>query len=97
MKVYTKGFSQNSMFAVYTAVCFADKVAGVWQGGSGLAKTAFSPIVPGAQAQCTLSNALADGGTSQCCKQHFCTECKFGHCTHKHVHQQNLNVRLLIV
>ena len=76
-KVFTKGFSQNSMFAVYTAVCFADKVAGVWQGGSGLAKTAFSPIVPGAQAQCTLSHALADGGTSQCCKQHFCTECKY--------------------
>lgn len=37
--VYAHGFSQNSMFAVYMTVCFADKMAGVWQGGSGLALT----------------------------------------------------------
>lgn len=76
-QVFTRGFSQNSMFAVYIAVCFADKVAGVWQGGSGLAFTGSVPIVPGAQAQCKLSDALADGGTAQCCAAHFCTTCKY--------------------
>ena len=76
-KIYSRGFSQNSMFAVYMAVCFADKFAGVWQGGSGLALTGQTPIVPGAQAQCKLSDALADGGTQQCCQKHFCSECKY--------------------
>ena len=30
-KVYFEGFSQNSMYAAYTSVCFADRVAGLWQ------------------------------------------------------------------
>ena len=37
------------MFAIYVATCFADKVAGTWQGGSGMAKTGFTPITPGFQ------------------------------------------------
>lgn len=30
--VYTEGFSQNSMFAAYTAYCFDDRIVGVYQG-----------------------------------------------------------------
>ena len=54
-KVFTEGFSQSSMWAVYAAVCFKDRIAGVWQGGSGLALTGFAPVVPGAQAQYAIS------------------------------------------
>ena len=77
-KVFTRGFSQNSMFAAYTAVCFADKVAGIWQGGSGLAKTGFSPVVPGGQAQCALSKfKAANDDVATCCRDSFCTTCKY--------------------
>ena len=34
--VYAWGFSQNSMFSAYTAICFPDEIQGIWQGGSGL-------------------------------------------------------------
>ncbi len=30
-KVFMEGFSQNSMYAAYSSVCFADRVAGLWQ------------------------------------------------------------------
>jgi len=71
-RVFFEGFSQNSMFAAYAGVCFADRVAGLWQGGSGLAKTGYTPVVPGKQAQCTFS-AFADD--NNCCKTNFCEEC----------------------
>ena len=66
------------MFAAYTAVCFADKVAGIWQGGSGLAKTGYTPVVPGGQAQCSLTDFNAAGQSiQQCCASSFCTACKY--------------------
>lgn len=64
-KVYFEGFSQDSMFAVYASVCFADRVAGVWQGGSGLAKTYHKPLVPGLQGQCSASIYSSLG--NDCC------------------------------
>lgn len=77
-KVFVRGFSQNSMYAVYLTVCFADKVTGVWQGGSGLAKTGFAPIVPGMQAQCKQDeNFLATGDINTCCANNFCEDCKY--------------------
>eukprot|EP00501_MAST-03F_sp_TOSAG23-6_P000070 GSMAST32.ASY1.ANO1.71.1 assembled CDS len=60
--VFTMGFSQNSI----------DLVAGVWQGGSGLAKTGYSPVTP---AQCTESSSLANG--NDCCKVEFCKDCRY--------------------
>ena len=65
-KVYFEGFSQSSMFAAYASVCFADRVAGLWQGGSGLAKTYHTPIVPGFQAQCSASDYNTYGNS--CCE-----------------------------
>lgn len=72
-KVYLEGFSQNSMFAAYIAVCWADRIAGLWQGGSGLAKTFHTPIVPGKQAQCSFDAYDMNGNT--CCETDFCNEC----------------------
>ena len=54
-KVYVYGFSQSSMFAAYVAVCFHDRIAGLWQGGSGLALTGHTPVAPGFQGQCSRS------------------------------------------
>jgi hypothetical protein len=76
-KVFTRGFSQNSMFAAYAAVCFAGRVTGVWQGGSGLALTGHTPVVPGAQAQCAHSSFVAAGGSKSCCATAFCSTCKY--------------------
>lgn len=74
-KVFTMGFSQEAMFAVYIAICFSDRVAGVWQGGSGLAKTGWNPVVDGYQAQCTFSSHQKDKGN--CCAQDFCKDCRY--------------------
>merc|ERR1712038_371476 len=68
-----EGFSQNSMYAAYASVCFADRVAGLWQGGSGLAKTFHAPVTPGNQAQCSLSDFKEYG--KDCCKNNFCNDC----------------------
>jgi len=72
-KVYMEGFSQSSIFAAYIGVCFADRIAGIWKGGSGLAKTGHTPMVPRKQAQCRLSDALEY--LQNCCKEDFCTNC----------------------
>eukprot|EP00957_Ditylum_brightwellii_P023533 1776432-Ditylum_brightwellii.AAC.1 len=61
------------MFAAYIAVCWADRIAGLWQGGSGLAKTFHTPIVPGKQAQCSFDAYDMNGNT--CCETDFCNEC----------------------
>ena len=63
-KVYTVGFSQNSMFAGYAAFCFPDNVLGTWQGGSGLALKGKVPTPPGQQVECTASSFAAHG--NQC-------------------------------
>mmetsp|Transcript_55194 Transcript_55194/g.66455 ORF Transcript_55194/g.66455 Transcript_55194/m.66455 type:complete len:679 (+) Transcript_55194:90-2126(+) len=74
-RVYLQGFSQNSMYAAYISVCFADRVVGLWQGGSGLAKTYHTPITPGFQGQCSTSSYSAHG--SNCCEEEFCEECAY--------------------
>lgn len=74
-KVYTEGFSQNSMFAIYTGVCFADKVAGTWQGGSGQSRTGANPVAPGYQGQCSFPSFAEYG--SDCCTIDFCKDCQY--------------------
>ena len=72
-KVYAEGFSQSSMFAAYIGICFADRMTGIFQGGSGLAKTGYTPVVPGKQGQCTFRDQRELEG--QCCRTRFCEEC----------------------
>lgn len=77
-KIFLTGFSQNSMFAFYVSVCWSSKVAGLWQGGSGLAKTGYTPVVPGTQAQCSFSERMKVGDPAHaCCASAFCTECQY--------------------
>lgn len=62
----------------YVAVCFADRIAGVWQGGSGLALSGYQPIPPGIQGQCSYDDYANDGAS--CCStdtNHFCTDCQY--------------------
>ena len=59
-KVFTQGFSQNSMFAAYIGYCFSDNVIGIWQGGSGMALTGQPPNLPGN----TISNFCSIMGNS---------------------------------
>ena len=55
-KIYTAGFSQNSMFSAYIGFCHSDQVVGIWQGGSGLALTSQTDLnLPAMQAHCTAS------------------------------------------
>ena len=44
-RIWTEGFSQNSMFSAYIGFCFG--VNGVVQGGSGMALTGKLPHLPG--------------------------------------------------
>jgi len=74
-KVYVYGFSQSSMFAAYVAVCFHDRIAGLWQGGSGLALTSHIPLTPGLQGQC--SKSASDTYGKECCDKEFCNECAY--------------------
>lgn len=74
-RVYTEGFSQNSAFALYATVCFADKVAGIYQGGSGMARTGWYPVAPGFQGQCSFDSYATHG--SDCCDNDFCTDCQY--------------------
>ena len=44
-RIWTEGFSQNSMFSAYIGFCFG--VNGIYQGGSGMALTGQLPNLPG--------------------------------------------------
>lgn len=56
-KVYVSGFSQNSMFAVFAATCFPDRIRGISQGGSGLYSEADgSKALPNCEGACTASD-----------------------------------------
>jgi len=74
-KVFTAGFSQDSMLAIVVAACYPTRVAGTWQGGSGLAKTGHTPVTPGKQAQCSFSSMEAHEGA--CCAKEYCKSCKY--------------------
>ena len=74
-QVYTYGFSQNSMFALYTTACFSSKVRGIFQGGSGLSKQAYTPVNPGFQGFCTETSYNEHG--SDCCEDAYCSECEY--------------------
>merc|ERR1711992_431807 len=77
-RVYTEGFSQNSMFSAYIAFCFPDNVLGVWQGGSGMAITGEPPNLPGCQGQVTASDFANNcQNCNACIESHPCTECQY--------------------
>merc|ERR1711881_209533 len=77
-RVYTEGFSQNSMFSAYIAFCFPDNVLGVWQGGSGMAITGEPPNLPGCQGQVTAYDFANNCQNCKACiASHPCSECQY--------------------
>lgn len=73
--IYLYGFSQNSMFALYTTACFTSKVSGIFQGGSGLARQGYTPVVPGFQGFCSETSYMEHG--SDCCAEAWCSACEY--------------------
>jgi hypothetical protein len=75
-KVYVQGFSQNSMFSIYMATCFPDRIAGIVQGGSGLySEDDGSNALPKCEGACT-ADAFAEFDTA-CAQEAPCTTCKY--------------------
>ena len=74
-QVLTAGFSQNSMFAAYTSICFPDVVTGVWQGGSGLFVAGETDPLPQMEGVCRRSDFLEHG--ERCVDVTPCDECQY--------------------
>ena len=54
-RVYSAGFSQNSMFSAYIGFCFNEQFKGIWQGGSGMTLKGQPPYVPNCGGQLAAS------------------------------------------
>ena len=75
-KIYTEGFSQNSMFSAYFGFCYLDRVTGIWQGGSGLAFSKDKDInLPKMEVKCSRSSF--EKYDQSCAKLKPCTDCKY--------------------
>ena len=80
-RMWSQGFSQNSMFSAYIGFCFPDQILGVYQGGSGMALTGLEPNLPGCQGQVTASQfaQCKDNNVQcqQCAAQSPCEDCQY--------------------
>jgi len=77
-RVYSAGFSQNSMFSAYIAFCFNDQFKGVWQGGSGLTLKGKEPYVPNCGGQLAASTFAQCGkACKQCLQSYTCNDCQY--------------------
>merc|ERR1719277_452142 len=74
-KIYTSGFSQNSMFSAYVGFCFSHKVAGIAQSGAGLVIKGATTIDPQAAGYCKFSDFKKY--KKECVKTSPCKECKY--------------------
>ncbi len=74
-RIFTEGFSQNSMFAAYTAICFPDRIAGIWQGGSGLYVKGITNPLPQMEGVCRRSDFLTYA--QECETIAPCEECQY--------------------
>ena len=74
-KVFVQGFSQNSMFSIFMATCFPNRIAGIWQGGSGLYSQADgSRPLPKCEGACTSDSF--DEHEQACIDVQPCETCK---------------------
>merc|ERR1711953_150984 len=80
-RMWSQGFSQNSMFSAYIGFCFPDQILGVYQGGSGMALNGLEPNLPGCQGQVTSSQfaQCKDNNVQcqQCAAQYPCEDCQY--------------------
>ena len=74
--IYVSGFSQNSMFSVFAATCFPERIKGISQGGSGLYSQADGSLgLPNCEGECTRSDFEALG--SECLTETPCDDCDY--------------------
>ncbi|MEC9389319.1 MAG: hypothetical protein VX944_04525 [Myxococcota bacterium] len=75
-KIYVSGFSQNSMFSVFAATCFPDRIRGISQGGSGLYSEADgSKALPKCEGACTASDF--EEYDDECITEAPCDTCNY--------------------
>ena len=74
-RVFTSGFSLNSMFAAYASFCFQGRIAGLWQGGSGVKLSREPPLMPEREGDCRKSDFVALG--TSCVAEAPCTDCEY--------------------
>ena len=75
-KVFVNGFSQNSVFAIFIGTCFPDRIAGVWQGASGIySQDDGSRALPKCEGACTASAFIEHG--YDCREVEPCDTCQY--------------------
>lgn len=73
--VYTKGCSQNAQFAAYSAYCFSDQVAGIWQCSAGMVLKGQRPQSPRLETECTSS--AFERHREHCLAKEPCPKCQY--------------------
>ena len=82
-RMWVNGFSQNSVWAIYTAYCFPQNFVGVYQGGATMsfkgqepfALSCQSNVKPSVYETCKKSKPRLRCGT--CAEKYPCEECQF--------------------
>lgn len=75
-KVYMAGFSQGSVFTLFAATCFPDRIAGISQGGAGMfSKEDGALALPLCEGACT-RQAFEKFG-SECVHEEPCDDCSY--------------------
>ena len=75
-KVFVSGFSQNSVFAIFIGTCFPDRIAGVWQVGSGIySQNDGARALPKCEGACTASAFIEHG--AECRDIEPCETCQY--------------------
>ena len=73
--VYAWGFSQNAMFTAWTAFCRPERIAGFWQGGSGLFVAGETNPLPQMEGACRRSDFLEHD--RDCVDVAPCEDCQY--------------------
>ncbi|MEE2788285.1 MAG: hypothetical protein VX589_13160, partial [Myxococcota bacterium] len=75
-RVFVSGFSQNSVFAIFVGTCFPDRIAGVWQGASGIySRDDGARALPKCEGACTASAFIEHG--AECREIEPCNDCQY--------------------
>lgn len=74
-RVFAWGFSQNAMFTAWMAVCHPERIARIWQGGSGLYVDGVTDPLPQMEGACRRSDFLEHG--RDCAEVAPCEDCQY--------------------
>ena len=79
-RMWVHGFSQNSVWAIYTAYCFPQNFVGVYQGGATMSVKGIEPYALNCQSNVRGSDSNKCKGKNKCetCAKAFpCEECQY--------------------